>query len=205
MEFSWRKVVSWRVSKKPLGKSLGRRLAKYDHVTAPMEAALNQDICHALIGLGVPEVAMLAEDYEKRALKTIPDVVGAVREAWLSADGLEWQIEKAAACEEVPTWPVLMQRDISPLYTGWSTVEETPIETPEVGDRLGGKKVALYDVEPFGAESSERRGITRLTLEAASALGASRRRIFWGLEGSMWYVLSTEIEWDEKPVQGRFS
>ena len=30
---------------------------------------------------------MLAEDYEKRALKTVPDVVGAVREASLSSDG----------------------------------------------------------------------------------------------------------------------
>jgi hypothetical protein len=88
--------------------------------SAPVEAALNQGICQALIGLGAPEVAVLAEDYEKRALKTISDVVGAVREAWLFADGLEWQIERAAACEEVPTWPVLMQRDISPLYAGWS-------------------------------------------------------------------------------------
>jgi hypothetical protein len=173
--------------------------------SAPVETALNRGICQALIGLGVPQVAVLAENYEKRALKTIPDVVGAVREAWLSADGLEWQIEKAAACGEVPTWPVLIQRDISPLYTGWSTVEETPSETPEVGDRSGGKRVALYDVEPFGAESPERRGITRLALEAASALGASRRRFFWGLEGGVWYVLSTEIAGDVGPVEGRFS
>jgi hypothetical protein len=115
-----------------------------------------------------------------RAGLPLPDVVGAVREAWLSADGLGWQ--------------------------SWSTVEETPIETPEVGDRLGGKKVALYDVEPFGAESPERRGKARLTLEAASALGSSRRRrIFWGLEGRMWHVFSTEMEGNEKPVQGRFS
>jgi hypothetical protein len=70
---------------------------------------------------------------------------------------------------------------------------------------LGGKKVALYDVEPFGAGSPERRCITRLTLEAASALGAGRRRIFWGLEGGVWYVLSTEIQGDEGPVEGRFS
>jgi hypothetical protein len=75
--------------------------------TAPMETALNQGICQALIGLGAAEVAVLAEDYEKRALKTIPDVVGAVREASLCADGLGWQIDKAAACEDVPTWPVL--------------------------------------------------------------------------------------------------
>jgi hypothetical protein len=169
--------------------------------SAPVEAALNQGICHALIGLGAPEVAVLADDYEKRALKTIPDVVDAVREAWLTADGLEWQIEKAAVCEEVPTWPVLIQREISPLYTGWSTVEETPIETPRVGGRLGGKKVALFDVEPFGAQSPERKGITRLTLEAASVLGASRG-IFWGLEDGIWYVLSAEIEGDEGPVQG---
>jgi hypothetical protein len=172
---------------------------------APMQAALNRGICQALIGLGTPEVAVLTEHYEKRALKTIPDVIGAVREAWLSTDGLEWQIQKVAAREGAPTWPVLIQRDMSPLYTGWSTVDETPIETPRVGDSSGRKKVALYDVEPFGAGSPERRGITRLTLEAASALGASRRRFFWGLEGGMWYVLSTEIAGDEGPVEGRFS
>ena len=194
------KVPAWR-EKGPRQKASEIR-SRYG--SAPVEAALNQGICQGLIGLGAPEVAVLAEDYEKRALKTIPDVVGAVREAWLSADGLEWQIEKAAVCEEVPTWPVLIQRDISPLYTGWSTVEETPIDTLEVGDRLGGMKVALYDVEPFGAQSPERKGITRLTLEAASVLGASRG-IFWGLEGGMWYVLSTQIEGDEKRVQGRVS
>ena len=69
---------------------------------------------------------------------------------------------------------------------------------------MGGMKVALYDVEPFGAESPVRKGITRLTLEAASVLGASRG-IFWGLEGGMWYMLSAEMDGDEGPVQGRFS
>ncbi|HEX5847901.1 MAG TPA: hypothetical protein VFY59_01795 [Rubrobacter sp.] len=194
------KVAAWR-GEEPRQKASEIRS---HYGSAPVEAALNQGICQALIGLGAPEVAVLAEHYEQRALKTIPDVVGAVREAWLSADGLEWQIEKAAAREEVPTWPVLIQRKISPLYTGWSSVEETPIETPGVDDRLGEMKVALYDVEPFGAESPERNGITLLTLEAASVLGASRG-IFWGLEGGMWYVLSAEMEGDEGPVQGRFS
>jgi hypothetical protein len=129
------KVAAWR-GEEPRQKASEIR-SRYG--AEPMEAALYRGICQALIELGAPEVAVLAEDYEKRALKTIPDVVGAVREAWLCADGLEWQIEEAAAREGVPTWPVLIQRDLSPLYTGWSTVEETPTETPRVGHRSGGE------------------------------------------------------------------
>lgn len=169
--------------------------------SVPMEEELNRQICRVLIGLGAPVVTVLSEDYEKQDLKTIPDMVDAVREAWLCAEGLKWQIEKVAAGEEIPTWPVLVQREVSPLYTGWSTVEEIPVEATRVGDHLGKNKVALYDVEPFGGEGPKRKGITHLTLEAASALG-DRPRIMWGLEDGTWYVLSIEMEEDEKSVQG---
>jgi len=169
-----------------------------------MEADLDQEICLALIGLGAPVVNVLKDNYDKRGLKTIPDVIAAVREAWLSADGLKWQIESASVGAYIPTWPVLVQREIRPLYTGWFTVERAPIETPWVGDDWRGQKVALYEVEPFHEESPERKGITRLTLEAASALGVVPR-ILWGFEGGRWYVLSTVMVEDEKSVQGRYS
>jgi hypothetical protein len=117
---------------------------------------------------------------------------------------LKWQIERASVGEDIPAWSVLVQREIRPLYTGWSTVERAPIETPWVGDDVRGQKVALYDVEPFDEESPERKGITRLTLEAPSALGAVPR-ILWGFEGSRWYVLSTEMVEDERSVQGWYS
>jgi hypothetical protein len=114
---------------------------------------------------------------------------------------LKREIQNAALREGVSTWPVLVQREISPLYTGWSTVERMPTETPRVGDYLDGKKVVPRDVEASGGEGPERRCITHLTLEATSVLGA-RYRVFWGFEGGMWYVLSTEMGEDEKPAQG---
>jgi hypothetical protein len=76
-----------------------------------------------------------------------------------------------------------------------------PTETPRVGDYLDGKKVVPRDVEASGGEGPERRCITHLTLEATSVLGA-RYRVFWGFEGGMWYVLSTEMGEYEKPAQG---
>jgi Pyruvate phosphate dikinase, AMP/ATP-binding domain len=194
------KAAAWR-EENPRQKASEIR-SRYGSVS--MEAELKREICQALIGLGAPVVTVLKDNYEKRGLKTIPDVVAAVREAWLSADGLKWQIERASVGEDIPTWPVLVQREIRPLYTGWSTVERAPIETPWVGDDLRGQKVALYDVEPFDEESPERKGITRLTLEAASALEAIPRTL-WGFEGGRWYVLSTEMVEDEKSVQGWYS
>jgi hypothetical protein len=160
-----------------------------------MQEELNREICRGLIARLQPELQALSEDYEKQGLNAIPDVVDAVREAWLCADGLKWQIENVAAGEEIPTWPVLVQREVSPLYTGWSTVEDVPIEAPRVGDHLGKNKVALYDVEPFGREGHK--GITYLTLAATSALG-TRPRIIWELVDDIWYVLSIEMEEDEK-------
>ena len=193
------RVAAWR------GEDLRQRASeiRLRYGSTPMEAELNWAICQALIGLGAPVVIVLSEGYEKRGLTTIPDVVEAVRGAWLSAEGLKWQIQNAAVGEEVPTWPVLIQRQISPIYTGWSTVETASVETPPgVGDPSGEQKVALYDVEPAGGEGSERKGINHHTLEAASVLG-DRPRILWGLEGGQWYVLSTEMVEDERSVERR--
>jgi hypothetical protein len=137
----------------------------------------------ARAGLPVPDGVVLTQEAHEVVLETI---------------------EKVAVRERVPTWPALLQREVRPLSIGWSTVERTLIETPWVGDDVRGQKVALYDVEPFDEESPERKGITRLTLEAASALGAIPR-ILWGFEGGRWYVFSTEIVEYERSVQGWYS
>jgi hypothetical protein len=195
------KVAAWR-GEDPRQKASEIRLR---YGSTPLEAELNREICQALIGLGAPVVSVLSEDYEKRGLSTIPDVVDAVREAWLSADRLEWQIQNAAVGEEVPTWPVLIQREISPLYTGWSTTGMVSVGGAREGKHMGSKMGALYVVEPAGERAGpERKSIAHLTRKAASVLGMNAK-IWWGLEGGRWYVLSTELAEDAKSVQGGFS
>ena len=194
------KIGAWR-GEEPLQKASEIRLR---YGSTPVGAELNRAICQALIGLGAPVVIVLSDSYEQGSLRTIPDVLDAVREAWLSAEGLKWQIQNAALGEEIPTWPVLIQKEINPIYTGWSSVETAPVETPRVGGHSARSNVALYEVEPAGGEGPERKGITRLALEAASVLG-DRPRILWGLEDAQWYVLSTEMREDENLVQGWFS
>jgi len=64
---------------------------------------------------------------------------------------------------------------------------------------------ALYDVEPAGERAGpERKSIAGLTRKAASVLGMNAK-IWWGLEGGRWYVLSTELAEDAKSVQGQLS
>jgi hypothetical protein len=88
----------------------------------------------ARAGLPVPDGVVLTQEAHEVVLETM---------------------EKVAVRERVPTWPALLQREVRPLSTGWSTVERALIETPWVGNDLRGQKVALYDVEPFDEESPE--------------------------------------------------
>jgi hypothetical protein len=190
------KAAAWR-GEGPLQKASEIRL---HYGSTPLEAELNRQICQALIGLGAPAVSVLSEDCEKRGLSTIPGVVDAVREAWLSTDGLKWQIQTAAVGEEVPTWPVLIQKEISPVYTGWSTTGTVSVGGAREGKHLSTRPGPLYDVEPVRERAGpERKSIARLTLEAASVLGTNAK-IWWGLEGGRWYVLSTVAE-DTNSVQ----
>jgi hypothetical protein len=128
----------------------------------------------------------------------MPEVKDAIRDAWLSEKGLERQISAARATEEIPTWPVVIQREINALYTGWSTTGEAA--SAELSSRKRcGEKLGLYDVEPAGEADAERRSISWLTLEAASVLGKATK-IEWGLEGSKWYVLSIVTKDSENPT-----
>jgi hypothetical protein len=158
--------------------------------SCPVEGELNQAICEALIELNAKTAVVLSGDLEKGGLSSIPEVRNAVREAWLSPPGLERQIAAIARGGDLPTWPVLVQREPHPQYTGWSSTEgETIIGGEGAERRPSGANVALYDVEPVGEGSIERKSIASFTLEAKSVLGGAVK-IRWGLEDGRWYVLS---------------
>jgi hypothetical protein len=78
---------------------------------APIEGELNRVICESVIGLGARTVVVISEDVTRAGLKTIPEARDAVRKAWLSVNGLKRQLEAAARGDELPTWPVLVQRE----------------------------------------------------------------------------------------------
>ncbi len=78
---------------------------------ATIEGELNRAICEAIIGLGARTVVVISEDVTRAGLRTIPEARDAIRKAWLSVNGLKRQIEAASRGEELPTWPVLVQRE----------------------------------------------------------------------------------------------
>lgn len=93
---------------------------KYGRVR--IDGELNQMICDAIIGLRARTVVVISEDVTRAGLKTIPEAREAVRKAWLSVNGLKRQIEAAARGEEIPVWPVLIQREVhyEPRARSWS-------------------------------------------------------------------------------------
>jgi hypothetical protein len=165
------------------------------HASCPLGGELNQVICEVLIELNAKTAVVLSGDVEKGSLSSIPEVRDAVREAWLSPPGLERQIAAVARGGDLPTWPVLVQREPHPQYTGWSTIEGGTILGEEGAERRSlGANVALYDVAPVGEGSVERKSIASFTLEARSVLGGAVK-ISWGLEDGRWYVLSASPSW----------
>lgn len=78
----------------------------------PIDGELNRMICDAVIRLGARTVVVISEDVTRSGLRSIPEARDAVRKAWLSVNGLKRQIEAAAQGEEIPIWPVLIQREI---------------------------------------------------------------------------------------------
>jgi hypothetical protein len=75
---------------------------------SPIEGALDQEIVDALIEIGAPWVTVVSEGLIRRGLGSIPEVKDAIKEAWLSPEGLRRQLEAAFRGEEVPTWPVVI-------------------------------------------------------------------------------------------------
>ena len=88
--------------------------ARSRYCSVSIEGELNRLICEALIELGAPVVVVLSEDTTESGLKSIPEVRAAIRDAWLPLESLERQIKAAARGEDLPTWPVLVQRELYP-------------------------------------------------------------------------------------------
>lgn len=88
--------------------------ARSRYCLVSIEGELNRLICEALIELGAPVVVVLSECTTESGLKSIPEVRAAIRDAWLSLEGLERQIKAVARGEDLPTWPVLVQRELYP-------------------------------------------------------------------------------------------
>jgi hypothetical protein len=84
------------------------------HLSSPIKGDLNRQICEALIGLGATSVAVVSEGLIKRRLKSIPEAKDAVREAWLSLEGLMRQAVAASRGEVIPLWPVSILAENAP-------------------------------------------------------------------------------------------
>lgn len=190
-ERTYDRLLKPRLWHTPVGQAPG------GHAPSLVEGELNRAICEALMELGAPTASVISEEVRTGDLKSIPEVKDAIQEAWLSERGLERQISAARATREIPTWPVLIQREIKPLYTGWSATGDVASAEVCSGKRCG-EKVGLYEVEPAGEADAVRRRITCLTLKAASVLGKAIK-IEWGLEDSKWYVLSIVTKDSENP------
>ena len=149
------------------------------YASQPLGGGLVRAIREPLLGLGARTVLVRSEGGVRRGLGTIPAVISAIRRAWLATDVLEKQLEAAIGGEELPTYPLLVQRETYPEYTGYSTTAEVSHSEPGA---------ALYEVEPVEAEN-----IASLTRQAAAALGTPARLI-WGLEGGRWWLISVESE-----------
>lgn len=145
----------------------------------PLPGPLNDAVCRALIELGAPSVTLLSEDLVRRGLGSIPEVIRALREAWLSAEGLRRQIRAASRGEEVPTWPVLIQREPHVEYTGWSASGSCP--------------APICGLRPARADRLNLDSIPALTLEAEMVL-ATPVRLRWGFEDGRWVLLSASRE-----------
>lgn len=135
------------------------------HERAPLGDALKSTVCEALIELRARSVCVISEYGGQGGLQSIPEVVDAVRALWLSAEGLQWQIRASADGAEIPSWPVLVQREIRPERIRWTAAEGA---TPEPGRAAA--------------------SLRELSLRAQAVLGEPAR-IEWGLADGEWYIL----------------
>lgn len=76
------------------------------------EGELGSAIRDAILDLDGRTVAVISGDVVRTGLHNIPQVRDAVLGAWLHAGGLRRQMEAVVGGEEIPTWPVLIQREI---------------------------------------------------------------------------------------------
>lgn len=125
----------------------------------------------AVLNLGARTVAVLSENLRRGGLGSLPEVLLAVRQAWLSEEDLRRQAATAAAGCEIPTWPVLVQSEPRPEYTGWSTTDDLREESQHPSRKIHRGRIVLHDLESAHPEHPFHKSIARLTREAGSALG----------------------------------
>lgn len=78
----------------------------------PLNTDINRVVCDAVLALNARTVVVISEDVSYSGLGSIPQAQEAVVKAWLSVDGLKRQIRAAGSGEQLPTWAVLVQREI---------------------------------------------------------------------------------------------
>lgn len=171
-----------------LSSARGGRGTVRGHGIRSLGASLEREVRSALLDLGARTVVVASGQVLRRGLGTIPAVISAVREAWSSAGALERQV-LAAAGGDIPTWPVLVQRQARPEYTGWTTTAD--LNAPRHGRS---KDAPLHDVRPAAGRDLE--GISGLTDRAGSVLDHTVR-LGWGLEDGRWFLISVEKEPDQ--------
>lgn len=137
---------------------------------------LEEELRAALMGLGARTVVVGSGRMLRRGLGTIPAVVAAVREAWTPVESTNPRIPG-----EMPTWPVLVQRQARPEYTGWTSTADLR------GVSAGRGGVPLHDLGPPGGGE----GLPRLTRKAAGVIGEAVR-LDWGLEDGRWLLVSIQ-------------
>ena len=146
------------------------------HLARPLDGGLGRLIGSVTLRLEARTVAVSTRRGSEGGLGTVPAVLSAVRGAWLHGAGLGQQISAARVGEEVPLWPVLIQREPYPKYTAWSASGEHPI---------------LHDIGSSATEGPGYESLADLTSRAADILGEPVR-LQWGLEAGRWYLLSVE-------------
>lgn len=77
-----------------------------------LEEVLRIVIRTMLAEIGGRTVAVISGDVTCTGLHSIPSVEEAVLRAWLSMEGLKRQVEAAIRSDEIPLWPVLIQREL---------------------------------------------------------------------------------------------
>ncbi len=78
----------------------------------PLDADINRVVCNAILALNARTVIVISEGVSYSGLGSIPQAREAVVKAWLSADGLKQHIQAARNGEQLPTWAVLVQREV---------------------------------------------------------------------------------------------
>jgi hypothetical protein len=144
----------------------------------------------ARIGLPLPKGVVLAEEAHETFLEARGVLERTRGAAWEGGDPLETASDMRVRYVSTPIEAQRNRKICQSLIELGAPIVVVFSENYEKQS----EKVALYDVESAGGEGPERKGITDLTLEAASVLGDTPR-ILWGLEGGQWYPGAAWVSW----------